>query len=238
MNPTVSITCRFFGDTRSHKENAVVALSMFVVTISYEYFSQFFLPDFSFNIYEFIGTWSGLTTVWLSRTENILCWPWGILSAVMFGFFFGSIGLPGQQWLNWGYFLIIQLWAWPHWAFGGKKRDTLPVTSFGTSGRFLILLAIIFGTVVVYQLIDTLVPGSQYPLLDAIVVAASIVAQYLLGRKKVESWFLWLGPVNLLSIILFYIAGAYTVMALYVAFLIHAACAIRSWKSNVEITRS
>jgi nicotinamide mononucleotide transporter len=68
---------------------------------------------------------------------------------------------------------------------------------------------------------------------DALVVTASVTAQYLLGRKIIESWWLWLGPVNLLSIALFYAAGAYVVMALYCAFFIHAVVALRDWNNEM-----
>ncbi len=235
MYTTQNYVRRFAGGKQEHIENVLVALAMFVVTVLYELFSKAVFPDFSFNMYEFIGTWCGLTTVWLTRTENVLCWPWGIISALMFGFFFADIGLPGQQWLNWGYFLVIQIWAWPHWAFGSKKDIQLPVTMLSFRGRLIVGVAVILGAVAVYELIDLLVPGSQYPMLDAIVVSSSVVAQYLLGRKNVESWFLWLGPVNLLSIILFYVAGAYTVMALYIAFFIHAYFAIKAWRVSANI---
>lgn len=224
---------RFIGSGREHRESLYVAVIMLVIAALYEFLSSLVFSDFSFNIYEFVGTWSGLTTVWLCRTENVLCWPWGIVSALMFGFFFGNIGLPGQQWLNWGYFLIIQIWAWPNWAFGGEALEELRVSALGVKGRFVTLLGVVLGTSIVFLLIDTLVPGSQYPILDATVVAASVVAQLLLGRKNVESWYLWLGPVNALSIILFYLAGAYMVMALYIAFFIHAVFAIKSWKAQI-----
>lgn len=224
------------GTREAHKENAYVTMLMLLVTIAYEWISAQFIPGFTFNTYEFIGTWSGLVCVWLCRTENILCWPWGIVSAGTFGFFFGDIGLPGQQWLNWGYFLVIQILAWPHWAFGGNERSELPVTTLTGGGRLGILVVLIFGTYAVYALIDMLVPGSLHPVLDATVVTSSVVAQFLMGRKKVESWILWLGPVNLLSIFLFFSAGAYTVMALYVAFFIHAFFATRTWYQERTLT--
>jgi nicotinamide mononucleotide transporter len=223
---------RFFGTGAEHRENLVVATLMLGVTIAYEYFSMLVLPEFNFNVYEFIGTWSGLTTVWLCRTENVLCWPWGIVSALSLGYFFGTIGLPGQQWLNWGYFLLIQLWAWPHWVRGGAGKTELSVTTLTFTGRIMTLGAIVILTALVHTLIDVLVPGSVHPLLDAVVVASSIVAQYLLGRKHVESWVLWLGPVNVLSIILFMSAGAYTVMALYIAFFVHSVFALRTWHTS------
>ena len=220
---------KILGTRKAFREQALVALAMLAVTALYEIGSMYLVPGFSLNIYEFVGTWSGLVCVWLSRTRNILCWPWGIVSALALGMFFSQIGLPGQQWLNWGYFLVIQLWAWPHWAFGGKGKSELPVTTLSWSARGLTLLALLAGTGAVYLAIEFFSPGSFHPLLDSLVVASSIVAQFLLGRKKVESWILWLGPVNLASITLFFMAGAYTVAALYVAFFIHAVFALRTW---------
>lgn len=138
------------------------------------------------------------------------------------------------QWLNWGYFVIIQLWAWPYWAYGGAHKEELPVTSLSWRNRTTTLFLIIIGTVGVHSLIDVFVPGSSYPWLDALVVVASIIAQFLLGKKKVESWVLWLGPVNLVSITLFFLTGAYTLTALYIAFFIHAGFALKTWSKLIN----
>lgn len=220
---------RLMGGTKENLEQLYVALAMLAVMGLYQAVSGYFAPEHSFNAYEFLGTWSGLVCVWLSRTRNILCWPWGIASALFLGAFFGEIALPGQQWLNWGYFFLIQIWSWPYWAFGGAERAELPVTSLSWRGRAMTVAAVALGTLACYLAIGYLSPGSFHPVLDALVTAASVVAQYLLGKKKVESWWLWLGPVNLLSVILFFLAGAYLVTALYVAFFIHAIFALRAW---------
>jgi nicotinamide mononucleotide transporter len=207
-------TKRLLGTKSEHIEQIKVAAMMLIAAAAYVFVSKHVVPDYTFNVFEFIGTWTGLVCVWLSRTRNILCWPWGIVSSAALGVFFSQIGLPGQQWLNWGYFLIIQLWAWPHWVFGGKENDDLPVTIQSGRARVVTLLILILGTIGIYSLIDIFVPGSLYPWLDALVVSASVIAQYLLGRKKVESWVLWLGPVNMVSIALFFLAGAYTLTAM------------------------
>jgi nicotinamide mononucleotide transporter len=221
------------GTYEEHQENLLVTVAMLLVTLVYEYGTSLLVPDFALNPYELVGVWSGLVCVWLTRTQNVLCWPWGILSSAALGMFFMQIGLPGQQWLNWGYFLVIQLWAWPYWVFGGKNRTMLKVTRLDLLGRLYTLAAIALGTLAVYVAIDLFAPGSLYPALDALVVASSVVAQFLLGRKNIESWFLWLGPVNLVSICLFFMVGAYTLTALYIAFFIHAAIALTEW-SNVS----
>lgn len=220
---------KLWGTREDHLEQARVAAAMLVVTVIYEMLSLRLNADARFNIFEVVGTWTGLVCVWLSRTRNILCWPWGVVSSLALGFFFSTIGLPGQQWLNWIYFGVIQLWAWPHWAFGGAERTELPVTTLTAVGRLATIACAVGGSILVYKIIDVFAPGSVHPWLDAVVVASSVIAQFLLGKKKVESWILWLGPVNALSIILFYSAGAYMVTALYVAFFIHAVFGLRGW---------
>ncbi|MFM2374578.1 MAG: hypothetical protein RLZZ234_573 [Candidatus Parcubacteria bacterium] len=219
---------RALGTLVEHKEAALVALAMAVVTILYEHAASF-MPDYMFNMWAFVGVWTGLTCVWLTRTENILCWPWGAVSAAAFGWFFGEIGLLGQQWLNLGFFLPVQVWAWYHWVYGGREERDLNVTRMSMSARLCAAAVILLLTWLVYTSIHYFAFEPKLPHLDALVVASSVVAQYLLGRKKVESWLLWLGPVNVVSIYLFYMTGAYVLTALYIAFLIHAYFALMAW---------
>lgn len=228
MNTSIT---RVLGTGAEHRESLGIALAMAVVTAAYSALSYMLVDGYQLNVYELVGTWTGLVTVWLSRTRNILCWPWGLVSALALGAFFAQIGLPGQQWLNWGYFFVIQWWAWWHWAYGGTSQDSLPVTALSTTQRVAVVGAVIIGTLVAITAINVLAPASNYPWLDALVVAASVVAQYLLGRKNIESWLLWLGPVNAVSIALFALSGAYIVMALYIAFFIHALAALRAWRA-------
>ena len=221
---------RFLGDRRAHAENLYVTFIMLAATIIYEVVSLHVAPGYAFNPFEFVGTFSGLVCVWLCRTRNILCWPWGVLSAAALGYFFSQIALPGQEWLNLAFFLPIQVVSWPYWVLGGEGRKEPPVTALSWSGRVVMLAAIAAGTAAVYAFIGFISPGSFHPWLDCTVTASSVAAQILMGFKKVENWWLWFGPVNALSIALFFMAGAYTLTALYVAFFIHAVFAIVEWR--------
>ena len=218
-----------FGTKKDLKESLIVAALMLIVTASYEFLMYQFVPDFAINWYEFFGTWFTLNAVWLVRTQNIQNWFWGILGVILLGLFFMEIGLPGQQWLQWAYFLPVQVWAWYHWVNGRKGTNELPVTRLSNYGRVLWITVIAVMTIVIIYAIDVFSPGSQYPVLDATVVAASVVAQYLMGLKKMECWILWLGPVNMLSITLFFLAGAYVLTALYIAFFVHALFGVYGW---------
>ena len=226
---------RLWGGEKERRESVAVAAAMFVLAVLYELASRQLAPSYAFNIFEFVGTWTGLVCVWLSRTRNILCWPWGIASSLALGVFFAQINLPGQEWLNAGYFTVVQLWAWPYWAFGGHTQTELPVSGLSVRGWCATIVSVIVGTAVVYEMIGVFAPGSLYPFFDSLVVAASVTAQFLLGKKKVESWYLWLGPVNLVSMGLFFAAGAYTLTALYVAYFVHALFAVLSWRRVLAV---
>lgn len=224
-----------FGTKADLQESLKVAVAMLLVTAAYESLMLYFVPDFAINWYEFFGTWFTLNAVWLVRTQNIQNWFWGILGVILLGLFFKEIGLPGQQWLQFAYFLPVQVWAWYHWVNGRKDEKDLPVTRLSNATRFVWMGVLITMAAVIFYAIDVFAPGSQYPVLDATVVAASIVAQYLMGLKKMECWLLWLGPVNVLSITLFFIAGAYVLTALYIAFFIHAIFGVIGWSKEVKL---
>lgn len=229
---------RIFGTKEAFKESLFVAIAMLAVTAVYEYSMSIVISDFTINYYEFFGTWFILNAVWLVRTQNIQNWLWGILGVLALGVFFRDIGLPGQQWLQWAFFLPVQIWSWYFWLVGGPRKEELKVTVLSGKERVVWLGAIVVSTSFVYVFIDKLSPGSLYPLLDALVVVASMSAQFLMGRKKVESWVLWLGPVNMVSIVLFYLAGAYVLTALYIAFFVHAIFGVKSWSRSIKMENS
>lgn len=239
---------KMFGTIANASELMLVTLAMFFALVVYRIgviaYDNSLIADganifaaLQGNPFEFWGTFMLLICVWLSRTENVWTWPTGIIGTALIGYFFWTIGLPGQMALNWLYFLPISFVAWYWWVFGGENKTELKVTTLTWSGRLLMVVAIGSFTAAVYNIINYIVPGSSYPLLDSTVVASSIVAQVLLGRKKLETWILWFGPVNALSVALFYLTGAYTVMALYVAFFVHAGFAIRSWDLEARRNR-
>lgn len=223
------------GTAREWREAMAVSAAMLAVLTIYKSIEFSITGSLAVNLLELVGTLAGLICVWLARTANITSWAFSIVCNLCLGFYYWGIDLPGQSLLNLIYFMPISVWGWYNWAFGGEQRSEKPITRMTAAGRVAMVLAVVAISAVVLAGLDWLVPGSKYPLLDATVVGASVVAQYLLGRKQVESWWLWLGPVNALSILLFFLAGAYVVMALYLAYLIHAAFAIHRWKEVSDV---
>jgi nicotinamide mononucleotide transporter len=75
-----------------------------------------------------------------------------------------------------------------------------------------------------------------YTYWDASIVAASVVAMVLLSKKNVESWWLWIGPVNVSAIGLYLATGASMFAALYMLFLVIAFVGLARWNRAVGST--
>jgi len=60
-------------------------------------------------------------------------------------------------------------------------------------------------------------------------VAASVAAMVLMAKKKVESWWPWIVPVDVSAIGLYAATGAWMFSALYVVFPVVASVGLVRW---------
>lgn len=232
--PTERRAAPWFGRRWEHRHAAIAALGSLAACTAYWLGTKRFAPDVVPGWVEFTGTAASLWSVWITQRRNVLALPAGLISVVFMGWFFHDIGLVGQTWLHWGYYIPIQLWGWVHWTRGGTDRSELTVTRLSTAGRAAILGALVATTLVLGRLLDAGWADAMYTYWDASIVAASVLAQLLLSTKKVESWWLWIGPINVSAILLYLRTGAYMFAALYCVFLVMAFVGLARWRSAAQ----
>jgi nicotinamide mononucleotide transporter len=219
----------WFGRPWEHRQAAVAAVGSFAACAVYWFATKRLAPDVTPGWVEFTGTATSLWSVWITQRRNVLALPVGIVSVLLMGWFFRDIGLIGQTWLHWGYYLPVQFWAWTQWTRGGEGQTELTVTQLTNRDRLSVLAAGIFLTGVLGWLLDAGWEDSVYSHWDASIVAASVLAMILLSRKKVESWWLWILPVNVSAILLYLTTAAYMFAALYCLFLVMALVGLAKW---------
>ena len=93
----------------------------------------------------------------------------------------------------------------------------------------MLLFTLVFG-----WLLDTGWERAFHTYWDASIVAASVVAMVLLAKKKVESWWLWILPVNISAIGLYLLTGARMFAALYALFLVMAFVGLLRWRRAAD----
>ncbi|MCB0967502.1 MAG: nicotinamide mononucleotide transporter, partial [Ilumatobacter sp.] len=116
---------------------------------------------------------------------------------------------------------------------GGEDHTELEVSRLSWSERATAAALLVGATVALGWLLDAGWDDALYTYWDASIVAASVVAMFLLSRKKVESWWLWIGPVNVSAIGLYLATEAYMFAALYCLFLVMAVVGLARWQRAV-----
>lgn len=190
---------------------------------------------FGLNIFEVIGTISGILGVWLAARQNVWTWPVGLVSVLVYSVFFFQIKLYADMGLQ-VFYIGASLYGWYEWLHGGKNKTELPVSRLSVRGRLLALLAGGIFTLVLAFFFRTYTDAS-YPTLDSALAAFSLVGQFLLTRKKIENWILWF-VVDVAYVWLYWTKGAYLTAFLYFIFLGLAMQGYLLWRKEFKTANS
>ena len=69
---------------------------------------------------------------------------------------------------------------------------------------------------------------ASYPWIDALTTVASLVAMWLMARKRIESWIIWIS-VDCISIWMYFVKGVLFVSLLYVVLTVLAVAGLVGW---------
>lgn len=188
---------------------------------------------------EFWGTIAGAIAVWLSSRANIWSWPLGLINVTLFFFIFFQIQLYPDMFLQVFFFVtnIIGWWNWTHPKPEEADRKHELKVSFTSTKWLLILLAVgSLGTYVIGNLAQNLhnwLPlifskPSAFPHLDSFVLSFSIIGTFMMIRKKIECWILWLA-VDVVCTYIYFIKGVKFISIEYFVFCIIATLGYWFW---------
>ena len=176
---------------------------------------------------EIFGTIFGVLCVWLTVRQNIWCWPTGLIQVILFIFIFYEAKLYSDLILH-GIYVGMQIYGWYHWLHGGERDNSLPVSRQSSRETFLWAIVAVLGGFGWGHAMATFTDAAV-PYLDAFIVSASLIAQWLMARKKLESWFFWIA-VDVVAIGVYFYKKLYVTTALYSFFLVLAVSGYVVWK--------
>jgi nicotinamide mononucleotide transporter len=178
---------------------------------------------------ELFGFITGVLNVWLVTRENIWSWPLGILNALFYVVVFLRAGLYSDTGLQVVYF-VLSCYGWWHWRRGGADHAP-PVVTRASNGLWALLTGIGLATWLTLSTITARIPGAALPQLDAALVSVSLIAQWMMTRKLLENWLLWIA-VDVVYIGLFINRGLTLTAVLYAIFLILAIIGFVQWRRS------
>lgn len=180
--------------------------------------------------------WLELLSVFMSYSCTYLCvreskwnFPMGIISVTLLGFLFYDLKLYSSMVLSL-YLVPVLVVGWWKWNNNGVQLPVTNITFRSWKAAAFILLS--GATYLVLWLITDYM-GATLSATDSAILLLSIVAQYLLTIKKIETWFVWI-LVNNLAIYTYFNAGAYLVGIQYLFFLANTMYGYHSWNRSMK----
>jgi len=186
---------------------------------------------------EIAGTLSSLIYLFYSIREKIWCWPWGIAASVISILVFFMANLYADMGLQF-YYLFVSIYGWYFWLHGRNNGRGEAVVSTTTQKQWTLL--ILAGTVIYFFILALLlnvpqwlrITQSSMPYLDAFTTAASIIATWMLARKMLEQWLIWI-VVDLVSMGMYVYKGLYFYAFLFLVYAIGAVVGYYEWRKSL-----
>jgi len=208
---------------------------------------------------EFIAALFGVISVFYAKKENILVFPTGIISTVLYVYLLSQWDLYGDLIIN-IYYTIMSLYGWHMWRkIIDNKQQHIAVSRTTKSDKFKAFGIFAFTSVfviIVYRYynvmpsnlgfsesindaISKLTSGNIMdfrkgtPYLDTFTTGIFFAAMWLMANKKIENWTLWIAG-NIVSIPLYFVKGYGFTGIQYTIFLILAFQGYKQWKKSLD----
>lgn len=166
----------------------------------------------------------------LGVKQSLWQFPTGLVGTGLFFFVFWNGQLYSSAALQ-IFFLVVQVYGWWFWLRGTKGhrppiRSTNPLIVAGFCALALALAAAVAWGLSTWT-------NAKMALLDACIFGLSVVAQFLLDRKRIENWPVWIA-INILSIWVYANQKLWTPTALYVFFFFNAFWGWWEWRKAMR----
>lgn len=196
----------------------------------------FVVLGYPMSYVEFIGTILYLWSVWLIAKRQVLTWPVGIASVLLYMALFYQIRLYSDT-LEQVYYLGASVYGWIIWNKSTKEDGQISDVTYSQNKEIVLWIAITGSTSllvgIIMSKVHLLMPAffpeaASFPFLDALTTVMSFTAMWLMARKKIESWTYWI-IVDMIGIGLYYAKDVKFISLLYVILLLMAIHGFRSW---------
>ena len=181
------------------------------------------------DLTEAFGFATGAICVWLVTRGNLWNWPVGLVNNIVFAILFWKARLFADFGLQ-GVYFALGIWGWWQWLHGGTHRAPLPVTRTRKNEWIAIAVFLTAGTWGLRELL--LAVNGAAPFWDAITTTICLAAQYLLCRKRIENWLLWI-TADLIYVPLYLSRGLPLTAILYAGFIGLCIVGLKRWKREL-----
>lgn len=194
---------------------------------------------------ELLGTLTGLISVILAGRNKISNYPIGIINIILFFILFYQIQMYSDMFEQ-VYYLVVSIIGWYLWLNPKKeedknKKDTLRITKNSNKENLVYVIITVLGTIGlgwfmqnVNDFLPSLFPvAASFPYLDAFTTILSLLAMYMLAKRKIGNWYLWI-LVDVIAVVLYFVKDVKLLSIEYFIFLVNAIISFMYWKKVMK----
>lgn len=175
----------------------------------------------------------GLLSVWYAKKDNIWVFPTGIINTAIYVYLLWKWSLLGDMMINF-YYVVMSIYGWYHWT--RKKDDVVEfpisrMTLYEKKLSIIIFLATVAFVLVIYIIFDKFTHWTSY--VDTFVTGIFFVGMWLMARRKIENWILWIIG-DIISIPMYFVKGYSFTSIQYLIFTIIAIFGYLEWKKSLN----
>ena len=208
--------------------------------LAIEILNQLIIGIKNTTILEYIGVFTGIASVWYSRKENVLVYPIGLISTIIFIYISAKGGLLGEASVN-IYYTVMSFYGWHLWLKKdssnhqqllqislSKKKEWMQQLLFFAGCYIVIFFCLIW-------LKKSFAPEA-IPWADAFASATAYTGMWLMAKKKVESWWWWIAT-DISSIPLYFVKGYVFSSLQFLVFTIMAIAGLIAWRRKALLAK-
>ncbi|WP_232699493.1 nicotinamide riboside transporter PnuC [Brevibacillus daliensis] len=184
---------------------------------------------------EIFASVMGVINVWLIARQKLINFLFGAITVSCFMYIFFTSGLYAMVILS-----ILQLWfnvyGYYYW-FKNKGAEDVAPTRRLTSKEIMMWTGVILLATAIWALIQVKFTDASSPYLDALIAVMGLVAQYLLSKKILENWHLWIMMGIIMSVV-YFTTGLYVMILLNIINLFICVDGLLEWKRDYEAAKN
>ena len=182
---------------------------------------------------QIVGVALGLLYLWLEYKANIWLWVVGLIMPIVHGALYFRSGLYADFSMQL-YYIAAGIYGLIVWGRGAKQsnHDTLKITSTPLAVWVAVagVYALLHGAIYLFLVSFT---DSTVPFWDSLTTALCIVAYWMLSRKYVEQWLVWLA-VDVITVGLYLYKDIPLTAGLYALYSALAVAGYLRWRRMIK----
>ncbi len=180
---------------------------------------------------ELSGTIFGIAGVWLTIKKSIWCFPAGLINVGLYGYLFFRERLYADALLQ-AFYVILLAYGWWKWLQPSPQNDFY-ITRISKK-QWIILAAICLLSTVIIGTFLKIETDASLPYLDSLLTSASLIAQWMIAKKKIENWIVWIAA-DIIYVGMYVFKNLHLTAILYFIFILLAIKGYNEWKQKITV---